>query len=137
MKLVYLDAYLKAWQIHCGGSTDSAQAMIAASDPTIRYSDINLADPFVGPTGILAMCRLASGILPGAFMDIRDRLGVDRTWATQWELRGNHGKNNVPYRIPGVSWGTLADDGRVTSQLDFWNPSHFEQQVGVPLFPGA
>jgi hypothetical protein len=133
-KMSYLDTYLEAWQIHCTGSIQAADAMVAAADPAVRYADINLPDPFVGHAGIRDMCRLASGLLPSANMLVQERVCVESTWATKWEMRGTGGESKSPYRIFGASWGTLSEDGRVASQLDYWNPSHFKDQVGIALF---
>ncbi len=134
MNTQYLDAYLAAWQVHCAKPDEGGNGMAAAADSAIRYSDINLPEPFIGHSGIREMCRLASGILPGAILAVQERACVGLTWATKWALSGLGGAKRVPFRIEGASWGSLGEDGKVQSQRDYWNPSHFKDQVGSELF---
>jgi hypothetical protein len=137
MHTQYLDSYLEAWQVHCATPAESARTMSEAAGPQVAYSDINLPAAFAGHTGIADMCRLASGILPGAKLEIQQRISSGSTWVIQWQLVGTAGQNKQPFRIDGTSWGTLGKDGKVVSQRDYWNPAHYKDQVGRDLFAGA
>lgn len=116
---------------------ESAAVMSETSLPAVRYSDINLPEPFIGHAGIGEMCRLASGILPGAELIINQRVGSGPAWVIRWELVGTGGPKRLPFRIEGTSWGTVGEDGKVESQRDYWNPAHFKDQVGTDLFSGV
>jgi hypothetical protein len=137
MNTRYLDSYLAAWQIHCMTPSESASAMSQAAESQVSYSDINLPAAFTGHAGIAEMCRLASAILPGAKLEIQQRISSGSTWAIQWQLVGTAGHNKQPFSIEGTSWGTLGKDGKVVSQRDYWNPAHYKDEVGRDLFAGA
>lgn len=130
----HLDSYLVAWSHHFDSSEATAATMVAAASTDMVYGDINLPDDFKGADGLRAMCNLASGILPRAAMTI-DRLIVEGdAWAMRWVLDGKAAGDGAPYSIKGSSWGKLGPDGKVSRQIDYWNPAHFEQQTGTALF---
>ena len=137
MNTQYLDSYLEGWQVHCATPAESARAMSEAAEALVSYSDINLPAAFSGHAGIVEMCRLASGILPGAKLIIQQRISSGSTWVMQWQLVGTAGDNKQPFHIEGTSWGTLGKDGKVASQRDYWNPAHYKDQVGRDLFAAA
>lgn len=130
----WLRDYLAAWSDHCKGNAADAENMCKAANPAIEYGDINLPSAFEGHDGIRTMCGLASQILPGAVMRVEHLLADGSTWAIRWILEGKHEASGKTYSIRGSSWGTLDGDGKVKSQLDMWNPGHFEAQTGTALF---
>jgi hypothetical protein len=121
-----LQAYLDAWDIHCCGDTADADAMVAASHPDICYEDINNPTPMIGHEGVRNVCAFASQMLPGAKMNYRDLLTDGRNWSVQWELTGVDQASGKAFSCRGASAGTIADDGRVDHQIDYWNPAHLQ-----------
>lgn len=134
MNAKWLDHYLGGWSRHCDGQDASASAMVEGASPGILYGDINLPDAFEGHEGVRQMCALASGLLPGALMVVKERIVADDAWVVRWELQGRAAEQDRTYAIHGTSWGSLDADGKVLSQTDYWNPGHYEVQVGKPLF---
>lgn len=123
-----LEKYLAAWSAHCDGKSDTENAMVAASHPDIRYSDINAPTDFVGHEGVRTICKTASAMLPGAVMSYRNLLLDGRRWSMQWTLSGTL-PDGSSYSCEGASAGSVGEDGRVDRQTDYWNPAHIQSGV--------
>ena len=131
----HLARYLEAWSVHCQDGGVSAASMISESSDSIVYADINAPQSFNGAEGIEQMCQGAAVLLPGAVMEVEETLVSGDSWATRWELRGTHPKNESTFKIQGASFGRLDAEGKVSSHTDYWNPLHFQAQTGLPLMP--
>lgn len=126
----WLKAYLDAWTMHGDGRRETADAMVEASSPDIRYADINLAEPWLGHDGLRAACAGASAMLPRLLVNIETVVADGSNWAARWVMQAKHPRTGKLFRCKGASFGTLGPDGKVNTHTDYWNPGQAEAQNG-------
>ena len=133
----WLKAYLDAWIMHGDGKRETADSMVEAASPDIRYADINLSEPWVGHDGLRAACAGASELFPGLVVKIEAVVADGSNWATRWVMQAKHAPTGKSYSCKGASFGTLEHDGKVSAHTDYWNPAHAEAEIGGPLIPSG
>ena len=133
----WLKAYLDAWNVHGDGKRETADAMVEAASPDIRYADINLPEPWLGHDGLRAACAAGSALFPGLVVNIETVVANGSSWAARWTLRAKHAPTGKLFSCRGASFGTLGPDGKVNAHTDYWNPAHAEAQIGGPLIPSG
>ena len=126
----WLKAYLDAWSMHGDGKRETADAMIEAASPDIRYADINLAEPWLGHDGLRAACAGASAMFPGLVVNIETVVADGSNWAARWVMQAKHAQTGKSFSCKGASFGTLRPDGKVDAHTDYWNPGQIETQNG-------
>jgi hypothetical protein len=115
-----LRSYLDAWAQTTNSTPDTVAQMIAGAHPDIRFSDVNSPNVRIGHEGIRAICQLATDHHPGSVLTYDDLLFDGRNWSIRWTIVRPRG-DGTKSRSRGASAGSVAEDGRVIEQTDYWN----------------
>ena len=128
----WMDDYLEAWNSHDGETV----AAFMADD--VVYEDLALGQVHKGRTAVIAFVQTSDHFSSDhRFISISQQTSGDR-YALEWEMIGtNTGEaaglpaTNKPFRIRGVSIGTLDPARKIKHNRDYWNMADYLTQVGI------
>jgi steroid delta-isomerase-like uncharacterized protein len=127
-----MDDYLDAWNSHDGGQV----ATFMAED--VVYEDLAVGQIHSGRAEVAAFAQTSDDFSKDhKFVSVSEQASGDR-YALEWEMIGtNTGEaagmpaTHKPFRIRGVSVGTLDSDGKIKHNRDYWNMADYLMQVGI------
>lgn len=119
-----------------------AKAITSFMTEDAVYEDITLGEHHQGTAAIADFwTRMASEFSSDYRMELQSFVSDGQGFAAEWLLIGTHdGVNPMlpptgkPYRIPGVSIGTLRGD-RIATNRDYWDMAGFLGQIGMMPAP--
>lgn len=85
--------------------------------------DARFADPFNDVRGLPAIHRVFEQMFryaPDARFTVHDSAWSGERWLLYWTMEFT-GRNGKAWRIDGTSRVVVADDGRVSEHLDYWD----------------
>ena len=124
--------YLDAWNSHDGNKVASFMADDAV------YEDLAVGQVHKGKAAVAAFVQRTDVFSQDCeFVSVSEQSSGDR-YALEWEMIGtNTGEGaglpatNKPFRIRGVSVGTLDSSGKIKHNRDYWNLADYLMQVGI------
>ena len=123
--------YLTAWNSRAG--TRVAEWM---TDDAV-YEDVALGQTHAGRDAIAKFVDEASAFSSDYRFEPVSDFSTETHYAAEWVMIGTHDGDGAgmpatgkPYRIRGVSVGTLRD-GKIAQNRDYWNMAEFLVQIGV------
>jgi steroid delta-isomerase-like uncharacterized protein len=128
----WVSEYLDAWNSHNGERV----AAFMAED--VSYEDLALGQVHEGRAAIIGFVQASEEFSKDhKFEFVSEQTSGDR-YALEWEMVGTNTGDagglpatNKPFRIRGVSVGTLDPDGKIKHNRDYWNMADYLMQVGV------
>ena len=124
--------YFDAWNSHDGHRVASFMA------DDVFYEDLALGQVYEGKAAVSAFVQRSDVFSKDyKFVSVSEQASGD-SYAFEWEMIGtNTGEagglpaTNKPYRIRGVSVGTLDSSGKIKHNRDYWNMVDYLMQVGM------
>ena len=124
--------YLDAWNSHDG------KRVIGFMADDVFYEDLAIGQVHEGKAAVAAFVQRSDGFSKDyKFVLVSEQSGGD-SYAFEWEMIGtNTGEGaglpatNKPFRIRGVSVGTLDASGKIKHNRDYWNLADYLMQVGI------
>lgn len=89
----------------------------------IYTEDARFADPFSDVRGLAAIRHVFEQMFryaPDARFTLSESAWSGERWLLYWSMEFT-GRNGAPWRIDGTSRVLVADDGRVSEHLDYWD----------------
>jgi steroid delta-isomerase-like uncharacterized protein len=104
----------------------------------VVYEDVALGQVHEGEAAVAGFAQRADKFSRDyEFVSVSEQ-GSGESYAFEWEMIGtNTGEGagvpatNKPFRIRGVSVGTLDSSGMIRHNRDYWNVADYLMQVGI------
>jgi steroid delta-isomerase-like uncharacterized protein len=120
----------------CNSHDGNRVASFMADD--VFYEDLALGQVYEGKAAVAAFVQRSDTFSKDyKFVSVSEQ-GSGDSYAFEWEMIGtNTGEagglpaTNKPYRIRGVSIGTLDSSGKIKHNRDYWNMADYLMQVGI------
>jgi hypothetical protein len=121
VNLEELKTYLDGWALISGNPDEAVDIMIAATDPEVRYSDVNSPNVHVGHAGIRRMGEITRGKYAGTTVTYDSVLFDGRNFSLRWVMRGPL-PDGKQFEYHGASGGVVGGEhGKVIEQTDYWS----------------
>jgi len=128
----WMSEYLDAWNSHNG------EKVAAFMADEVIYEDLALGQVHEGREAVAAFVQTSDDFSKDhQFLSVSELASGDR-YTLEWEMVGtNTGEagglpaTNKPFRIRGVSVGTLDAMGKIKHNRDYWNMADYLVQVGI------
>jgi len=128
----WMTVYLDAWDSH------DAEKVASFMADDVVYEDLAVGQIHQGRAAVAAFVQTSEDFSKDhKFISVSEQASGDR-YALEWEMVGtNTGEaagmpaTNKPFRIRGVSVGTLDANGKIKHNRDYWNLADYLMQVGI------
>lgn len=128
----WMSDYLDAWNSHDG------QKVVSFMADDVVYEDLAVGQTHQGRDAVAAFVATSDEFSKDhKFLSVSEQTSGDQ-YALEWEMVGtNTGEaagmpaTNKPFRIRGISVGTLDANGKIKHNRDYWNMADYLMQVGI------